>query len=240
MNRVDAFVRIYNDLDREIKKSLKLDSGTSHVRALDILAKKNDLIARNLDILKQYARLRNCIVHDTASGIEEPIAVPLPEVIERYNSILSRFMNPLIVYDICTHRSKMLVAAPDSLALDIMQAMENLQISRVPILKDEKVAGVFSGSVLIHYLASTKNCVISNHTIMNELAVFTSLDCPSKEEYDFADRTLNVYDAEKYFKKRNKDNHKLVGLFITSDGTRQGRLLGLLTEWDVFNKVEKP
>ncbi len=48
-------------------------------------------------------------------------------------------MNPLTVYDICTYRSKMLVASPNSLAIDVMQAIENQLFSRVPILEDESV-----------------------------------------------------------------------------------------------------
>lgn len=238
MSRVDEFIRIYNDLDKEIKKVLKLDNRVSHMKALDIVSKKSDLIARNLVALKQYARLRNCLVHDTVSGVEGAIAVPQLEVVERYKSILNRFINPLTVYDICTHRSKLLVASPNSLSIDIMEAMENLLISRVPIIENENVIGVFNGNVLIHYLANTKKCLISNNTIMKELVQYTDLDCHRKEQFDFVDRNLNVYDAEKYFKKRNKDNHKLVALFITSDGTRNGKLLGLLTEWDLFNKIE--
>lgn len=238
MNRVEEFIRIYNDLDREMKKSLKLDKHMPHVKALDIISKKNDLIARNLDALKQYARLRNCLVHDTVSGVDDPIAVPLLEVVEKYRSILNRFINPLTVYDICTHRSKMLAASPNSLSIDVMEAMENLLISRVPILENEKVIGLFNGNALIYYLASTKQCLISTSTMMHELKEFTNLDCHRKEEFDFVHKTLNVYDAEKYFNKRNKNNHKLVALFITSDGTIQGRLLGLLTEWDLFNKMK--
>ncbi|MCT4595697.1 MAG: CBS domain-containing protein [Anaeromicrobium sp.] len=238
MNRVDEFIRTYNDLDREIKNTLKLDKHISHMKALDILSKKSDLIARNLDVLKQYARLRNCIVHDTISGVGQAIAVPLAEVVERYKSILNRFKNPLTVYDICTHRSKLLVASPKSIAIDVMQAMESLLISRVPIVENENVVGIFNGNVLIYYLANTKNYSISKDTTMDELMEFTKLDYNRKEQFDFADKNLNVYDAEKYFKKRNKDNHKLVALFITSDGTKQGRLLGLLTEWDLFNKID--
>ncbi len=238
MNRVDEFIQIYNDLDREMKKKLRLDNRISHVKALDILSKKSDLISRNLDVLKQYARLRNCIVHDTVSGVEEPIAVPLQEVVDRYKSILKRFQNPLTVYDICTHRSKLLVTSPNSLVIDVIQGIESTLISRVPIIENENVIGVFDGNVLMYYLARTKKWSISSHTVMNELKEFTSLDYQRKEQFDFIQKTLNVYDAEKYFKKRNKDNHKLVGLFITSDGTSQGRLLGLLTEWDLFNKID--
>lgn len=238
MNRVDEFIRIYNELDKEIKKLLNLDNHVSHMKALDILSKKNDFIAKHLNVLKQYARLRNCIVHDTISGVEEPIAVPLQDVVVRYNNILNRFKNPLTVYDICTHRSRMLVASPNSLIIDVMKAMENLLISRVPIIEDEKVKGVFNGNVLIYYLASLKECLVSNNTEMNKLRKFTNLDCHRKEQFDFVDKTMNVYDAEKYFKKRNKNEHKLVALFITSDGTSQGKLLGLLTEWDLYNKID--
>ncbi len=238
MNRVDEFIRIYNDLDREIRNGLKLDKRISHMRALEISSKKSDVIERNLDALKQYARLRNCIVHDTFSGIEEPIAVPLPEVVEKYKSILNRFKNPLTAYDICIHRSKILVASPNSLVMDVIESMDKLLVSRVPIIEDEKVIGVFNGNVLIYYLSRTKRSLISNNTLIKELNEFTNLDSHRKETYDFIDKTLNIYEIEKYFKDRNKDDHKLVALFITSDGTRYGKLLGLLTEWDLYNKID--
>ncbi len=237
MNRVDEFIQIYNDLDREMRKLLNLDKRISHMKVLDILSKKNDFIARNIDSLKQYARLRNCLVHDTISGIQEPIAVPVQEVVEKYRSILNRLKNPLTVYDICTHRSKMLVATPNSIVLDVMRSMEKLLISRVPIIENEKVIGVFNGNVLIYYLASKEKCSILNGATMNEMAQFTNLHAHRKEEFDFVHKNLNLYDAEKFFKKRNKNNHKLIALFITSDGTREGRLLGLITEWDLFNKI---
>ncbi|MCR1897628.1 hypothetical protein NSA47_01310 [Irregularibacter muris] len=237
MNRVDEFIRIYNELDREMRKKLNADTRMSHMKALNILANKNDLISRNIDTLKQYARLRNCIIHDTISETADPIAVPLPEVVEKYQMILNRFKNPLTVFDLCTHRSKMLVASPNSLAVDIMQSMEKLLISRVPILEGENVIGVFNGNVLVYYLASTEKCLISENTMMNDFVEFTKLDGQRKEEYYFVNKFLNVYDAEKHFKQKNKDNHKLVALFITSDGTSQGKLLGMLTEWDLFNKI---
>ncbi|WP_026476600.1 CBS domain-containing protein [Alkaliphilus transvaalensis] len=237
MDRVEEFIQIYNDLDREIKNALKLNNSIFHVKALEIMSKKNDLIAQNLELLKQYARLRNCIVHDTVTGVKGAIAVPLPEVIEHYRSVLNRFRNPLTVYDICTHRSKMLVATPDSLILDITDAMENLLISRVPLLDNEAVVGVFNGHVLIHYLASTKKCLLSNNTLMKDLKEFTELESHRKEQFLFVNKTLNIYEAKNYFKDRNRDQHRLIGLFITSDGTKDGKLLGLLTEWDLYNKL---
>ncbi|MTI46300.1 hypothetical protein [Sporosalibacterium faouarense] len=238
MNRVDEFIQTYNDLDREMKKSLKLDNHISHMKTLDILSKRSDLISRNIDVLKQYARLRNCIVHNTVSGVEEPIAVPLQEVVERYKSILNRFRNPLTVYDICTHRSKMLVASPNSLAIDVMKSMGKLLISRVPIIENENVIGVFNGNVLINYLANTEKCLVSNKTLMKELGEFTNLEHNRKEQFAFIEKSLNIYDAQKYFKEKNKNDHKLVTLFITSNGSRHGRLLGLLTEWDLYNKID--
>lgn len=238
MNRVDEFIRTYNDLDREIRRVLRLDNRVSHMKALDIVSKKNELIYRNLSALKQYARLRNCIVHDTVPGIEAPIAVPLQEVVDKYKDIFNRFRNPLTVLDICTHRSKMLVASPSSLVVDIMHAMEQLLISRVPIIEKECIKGMFNGNVLIYYLTSLNTCSISENITMGNLKEFTKLDAHRKERFDFVHKTLNVYDAEKYFKKNNKKEHKLVGLFVTSDGTNHGKLLGLLTEWDVFNKID--
>ncbi|WBW97059.1 CBS domain-containing protein [Oceanirhabdus sp. W0125-5] len=238
MKRVDEFIRAYNDLDREIRRALRVDKHFSHMKALELVAKKDELIYRNLSFLKQCARLRNCIVHDTVPGIEEPIAVPLQEVVDKYKDIFYNFRNPLTVFDICTHRSEMLVASPRSLVVDVMHAMDELLISRVPIIENECVKGIFNGNVLIYYLTSLKKCIVSDNTTMENLLEFTELNAQRKEGFHFVDKTLNVYDAEKYFKKNNKNGHRLVGLFITSDGTSKGKLLGLLTEWDIFNKID--
>lgn len=233
MKRVDIFLQTYNDIDREIKKILNLNRHVSHMKALDIISKKNELIERNLDELKQYARLRNCLVHDTVSKFESPIAEPLPEVVENYKNILNKLRNPLTVYDICTHRSKILVATPNSKVIDVMHSMKELLISRVPILEDDRVIGVFNGNTLIYYLSDTKDCLITSNATIDNLMKHVSLNSHRKENFEFIGKKLNVYEAENNFKIKNKDDHKLIAQFITSDGTRKGRLLGILTEWDL-------
>lgn len=235
MERVEEFLRTYNNLDREVRRALRVDNRMSHMKSLEIMAKKNDTIAANLGLLKQYARLRNCLVHDTIQGMEAPIAIPMPEVVERYKEIFNKFKNPLTVLDICTHRSNMLLASPESSVIDLMEAMKELLISRVPVVRKGRVIGMFSGNTLIYYLMSLPNCELSKRVRMDELGEFTDLDKQRKEKFEFVSKSINIYDAERFFKKSNKKSNKLIGLIITTDGTAEGKLLGMVTEWDLFN-----
>lgn len=237
MKNVDIFLQTYNEFDREIKKLLGADDHMPHGKALDRISKKNKLIFKNLRELKTYARLRNCIIHDTVSGIEKPIAEPLPEVTENYVRILNRLKNPLTAYDICTYRSKMLVTNCNQLAIDIMHTMKELLITRVPILEKDRVIGVFNGNTLIYYMINKENPIITNKTVVGDFMEYASLSAQRKEHFEFVKRGITVYEVEELFKSINKDNHKLISLFITSDGTQKGRLLGMVTEWDLFNKV---
>ncbi len=238
MKNVDIFLQTYNDLDKEIRKLLGIDTYLSHYKVLEKISRRNELISRNLDELKTYARLRNCIVHDTISGTEKPIAEPLPEIVENYKKILNRLINPLTVYDICTHRSKILLASPNQLAIDVMHAMKQQLISRVPIIKNERVIGVFNGNTLIYYMTNAENPIIRNNTTINDFMRYISLDAYRKEHFEFVNKYVSVFEAESLFKSKNKNNHKLIALFITSDGTQNGKLLGIVTEWDIFNKIE--
>ncbi|SHK52284.1 CBS domain-containing protein [Paramaledivibacter caminithermalis] len=239
MRNVEVFLHTYNEFDKQIKKILGVDGYMSHTKVLDRLAKKNKLINRNIDELKAYARLRNCIVHDTtSSGFGKPIAEPLPEIVENYKRILNLLINPLTVYDICTYRSKMLIASPNQLAMDVMHAMKQQLVSRVPIVEDDKVVGVFNGNTLIYYMLSTYNPIITDKSTINDFMKYASLDTQRKEHFEFVTKKISIYEAENLFKYKNKDNHRLIALFITSDGTQKGKLLGIVTEWDINNKIK--
>lgn len=236
MSKAKRFVQVYNEFDKEIKKILALDGYMSHSRVLDRVAKQNKLIALNLDELKTYAKLRNCLVHDVSSIIDRPIAEPVDEIIDNYESILNRLRNPLTVIDVCTHRSNLLVTSKEQNVIDLMRVMEDQLVSRVPILEDDKVIGVFNGNTVIYYTINEEHHVTDNIYI-EDIMKYAQLKSHRKEHFDFVDKKLTVFEAEELFKEQNKNNHKLIALFITSNGRENGKLLGIVTEWDIFNKV---
>ncbi|WP_425449619.1 CBS domain-containing protein [Dethiothermospora halolimnae] len=238
MGRAEKFLQIYNDFDREVKRILSVSVHMPHNKALNIIAKRNKLVQKNLDILKSYSRLRNSIVHETITGAERAIAEPLPEVVENYENILNRLKNPLTAYDICTYRQKLLVATSNNLAIDIMNAMKEMLITRVPIIKDDRVVGVFNGNTLIYYMINKKNPIITEETTIKDFMEYATLDTYRKENFDFVATDTTVFEIEELFRRENENNHKLIALFITSDGSQKGKLLGMVTEWDLYNKTK--
>lgn len=237
MSNAKRFIQIYNEFDKEIKKILNLDGYMSHTRVLDRVAKQNKLVAINIDELKTYAKLRNCLVHDVSGITDKPIAEPIDEIVDNFSDILSRLKNPLTVYDVCTHRSELLVTSKDQSVLDIMRVMEDQLISRVPILKDDRVLGVFNGNTLMYYLANDNAYCVDEDMKIEDMIDYCLLESHRKENFEFVEKDLTVFEAEELFKLHNKDNHKLIALFITSNGSKSGKLLGMVTEWDIFNKV---
>jgi len=60
-----------------------------------------------------------------------------------------------------------------------------------------------------------------------------SLDCEKSEGFRFMSADATVAEAASLFKESLKRHSRLGAVFVTEDGKRSQKLLGLLTVWDI-------
>ncbi|MDD4796853.1 MAG: CBS domain-containing protein [Eubacteriales bacterium] len=233
----EQFLQLYNRLDKFMRMLAQSSPSTPHAELLDRIRKYelNGTIAysRNNEFLKDMARLRNTIVHNPKEDAEV-IALPLQSVVERYAALIDKAMSPPSCMQIAIPRASVLSAGWHDRIGDTARRMRKAEYSHIPILKDDVVLGVFSESSLYTYFALRGELVLDESATIADLAGVTALDAHSSECFRFLPASADMDDLLDLFQNIKHGRKRLVMVFVTHDGRPTGRLVGILTAWDVL------
>ncbi|MCQ2437607.1 MAG: hypothetical protein MJ099_04360, partial [Clostridia bacterium] len=75
---------------------------------------------------------------------------------------------------------------------------------------------------------------LNDRSRMCDIREATSLREASASRYAFMPEKTTIQQARATFNEHNEKNKRLNAIFITTDGTSSGRLLAMLTPWDVL------
>ena len=64
---------------------------------------------------------------------------------------------------------------------------------------------------------------------------YIKLENHSSEYFDFVKRNEKLASAQNLFNKSIKKDKKLVMLFVTENGKKTEKILGIITPWDLFD-----
>lgn len=233
----EQFLQYYNRLDKYMRILTQSPTATPHVELLERVRKHalNRAIAhpQTIEFLKDMARLRNTIVH-TPKENGEVIALPLVSAVDRYAALVERAISPPRCMDMAIARRDILCAHMDDGVLDSVRRMKKAQYSHLPILKDERVEGVFSESSLYTYFALKGELIIDHSMKIGHLGRVTDLDAHSSECFEFMSDEADMDDLLDLFQEQKHGRKRMVMVFITDRGKPNEALRGILTLWDIL------
>ncbi|NLO87891.1 MAG: CBS domain-containing protein [Firmicutes bacterium] len=233
-SNAEAFLAVYNELDRYMRVKLGKENWVSHPSLLREMAKTDKLFKLYHDLLCDMAELRNAIVHNPHSGKIEPIAEPHAEIVKLYTDIKEAVLHPpLALETIAVPRRDIYTTTMDANARSVMQTMIENSYTHVPVLQGETLAGVFSENTVFSYLARHHICALDRDICIGEFAEFIPLNKHVSERFEFVPRKATVADVEELFAEEIKDQKRLAAVFITETGKAGEKILGLVTPWDL-------
>ncbi|HOX30073.1 MAG TPA: hypothetical protein P5080_01310 [Candidatus Paceibacterota bacterium] len=230
---VEEFLTIYNELDSFMRKQLRCRDA-SHIFLLDRMAEKNYIFRNFREELKEYARLRNAIVHNPFMRIAEPIAEPHFEIVRRYQTLKDKILNPPRAMSIAVGVGDIYATALDANALETMKVMNEKIYSFVPVLNIRKrIVGVFSENVIFSYLTENEACIIDKSTKISEFWKYVPIEKHSSEYFEFVPKNTLVAGIKEKFEIGLTQRKRLGVVYITDNGRSDGLLLGMITAWDM-------
>lgn len=134
ISMVRRFLNAFNAIEKILIKQQngredddRYEAFTSRVR------KSTTLNAPAKDLLQEYAKLRNVIVHEPWTAREEPIASPLPATVERIERILENLEKPPTVFGTLGQQKIAVLGADDEISefLDKVDDPDNYSQSPV-------------------------------------------------------------------------------------------------------------
>ena len=112
-----------------------------------------------------------------------------------------------------------------------IKVMKERVFTHIPIMTGNKVWGVFSESTLLDLAEKGHLPKVDKNTQFVDLGSFITYHKTCV--YDFVDSNATLDDIRRIFYDEISKRRKLEVLFITSTGTKDGNLLGMITVWDI-------
>ena len=230
MSNVREFLDLYNELERLLKNKYRATGRRfpSFIMRFESEAEGK----RHRDELELCRETRNLLSHSPLIDGEE-LVTPSDRLIDVLRGIIAEVKDPPTAMTICTPTDKLLLCTGRERASDVIRAMRENGYSHVPILEDGVLYGVFSAGTLLASLAEGSE-TYGAESLVADFARFLPPNVERQESYLFAPPDATYYDLKDEFEPKGPGRARVAAVFVTSDGTARGKVLGMITPWDML------
>ena len=217
----------FEDLVR-IKYKVKDEEGAFYIL---LNQKEYKKFEKDINLIR---KIRNLLSHGECKG-EGKTAIEINEnIIEKLKEIISLLENPPLIES--RYITEMFVVDLEEKLENLIKTMNEKKISHVPVLdKDKKLVGVFSENTIFSKLSDDEIIEIGKEYKVKDYEKYIKLENHSSEYFDFIKRNEELASAQNLFNKSIKKDKKLVMLFVTENGKKTEKILGIITPWDLLD-----
>jgi|SRR5579863_1639385 len=227
------FLEAYNRIDDFMRRTLNERPGFNHSQLLAEMVKRDALFRISRYDLDLFARLRNAIVHNPLGSDSKPIAEPHPDVVQKYEHLVSSLLDPPLASTVAIPLEEIFSAKWSDQVLRIVEMMQENIYTHVPILENGIIVGVFSESTFLSVLAGRRRISIDDATTLSDLRGFVPLSGGLSEVFEFISVNTSIAEVALRFQLNFSVRKRLGVLFLTGKGDPTEQLCGLITAWDV-------
>ena len=195
------------------------------------IQKENKKFKQDIEVIR---KIRNLISHGECK-IDGKVAIKINEnIIKKFKEIINFLENPPLVTS--RYITKMFVVDLEEKLETLIKVMNEKKISHVSVLdKDKKLIGVFSENTIFSKLSDDEIIEIGKEYKVKDYEKYIKIENHSSEYFDFIKRNEELSAAQTLFNKSIKSDKKLVKIFITENGKKSEKILGILTPWDLLD-----
>ncbi|NMA65172.1 MAG: CBS domain-containing protein [Clostridiaceae bacterium] len=227
MTNADRFLNAYAQIEHELQKCLDLKRHRRFYDLLDLTCKDNPVINKYKFDLRKFGDLRNAIVHDRADG--EVIAQPNDDVVKKIEKIARLLLRPPLVVPL--FQKEVATISFDAPLSRAIKAMGKYNYSQLPVMKDNKIAGLLTSNMVVRWMGARLEKEIYN---LQEAYVWDVLPFSgAKDNYRVVPATTSLFDVQELFFRYQVKVHKLEAVLITRKGKLDEQILGIITNLDL-------
>ncbi|WP_203362726.1 CBS domain-containing protein [Bacillus sp. REN10] len=218
-----AFNRIHQQL-----KQLALKSDQhSFMEILHDCARSHASVRSHLDELKQFAKLRNAIVHQKINA-EFYIAEPHENIVKRIEQIDALLSQPASALSIASQ--PVCIVELHTPFVRVLHMIQELSYSEYPVFDQGTCKGILTGEEMLKWMAHQQT---DNHIPLHEVTVRDLLSEQSRSKVAFIKKDANIFEVEHLFENYQSNNQKLEAILITPNGTSKELPIAMITSWDL-------
>jgi CBS domain-containing protein len=233
---IQEFIDLYNTLDDYLRKELRSEKNIDHSILLRMMAERNRIVDIYQKDFRMFSRIRNMLVHNPYPRNANPLFYPHEYVLNKYKELVSLVLNPPKALSIAVPGGKIYTAKLSTRIHKLMKIMVKNNYTHIPILKDNKLIGIFSENTLLSYLVGEKETIILKDATVEIFKDYIKPEKHLNEYFEFVARDALLEEIEEIFSRGMKGGKRVAVVYITHSGKFTEQLLGMITPWDLANK----
>lgn len=224
----ELFLNTYRDLEELLCAKYGMRSGAVQ----EFAAREGKRYSEDLNLCRD---IRNLLSHHAEVDGSDAV-IPSEAVQHRLEEILAFAKDPPRALSVSTRLENLFRAEPEDKVSYLTDAMERRGYSHVPVLdKEHRLIGVFSVSTLFSYAKRHPDFSFKELTV-RDMADCLPPESHATEKFGFVDRDAGLGEIRDSFKSNGPSSRRVAAVFVTSDGTAGGKVLGMITPWDIIKK----
>lgn len=189
---------------------------------------------KHYNVIYYCANVRNVCVHNSKIS-NDYLVQPNKYLYDELKKIINLVENPKKIIDIAILDNNIYKSNLDNKVKETIKIMNDKTYTHIPILHQNKLYGLFCEKTLLNFINNNKQVSINYDTRFEEIKGYLELK-EYKDIIKFMSKDVLVDELIKTFKDDFVNRKKLECIFITDTGNENGKLLGLITIWDVLGK----
>jgi len=227
LNNAERFLNAYAAIERELQKILDLKEHRRFYVMVDQAARVNPMIKRYRFDLREYADLRNAIVHDRAGG--KIIATPNDDVVESIEAIASTLLKPPKVVPL--FQKEVLTLTADDTVSQAIRCLSLHGYSQAPIMERGSIYGLITSNMIVRWMGAglAEGTFDLNETTVGEILSHAK----DGNDYSIISSSTCLFDIPELFLRFQEKGSKLEAAIITRQGDDKGPIIGIITHRDL-------
>jgi CBS domain-containing protein len=228
MKNSEAFLNAFNKIEKQLRRTAHARPWIPFAQLVSRASRDLPEVRRFREDLKEFADLRNAIVHDRMH--DEVIAEPNTWAVERIAMIADLLTAPPSVIPLFA--KKVFTVSADYSLADAVKLMKKHEFSKLPVLDRQKgYAGLMTANAVTRWLGENADAgPIDLHGVKVEDVVCYAEDGDS---VIFIGPEATVFEVFEHFHRVESRGQSLEAVIITEHGIRSGHILGLITVSDL-------
>ena len=223
---LNAFIAI-EDYLRQITRNRGVDEHKSFGQRIGIASRHHPTIKRFRYDLKEFAQLRNAIVHDRAGG--EVIAEPNETAVQAIERVVELITDPPSIYPL--FKREVYVSKAGSPLSKAIRVMGDHDLSKLPVIDKGVCIGLLTSNTITSWLAKADRPSDIN---LLEVEVRDLLPYNKHaDHYRLTARTTSLCEIVDHFEQYEKRGKRLDAVLISESGKADEKLIGVMTLADL-------
>ncbi len=223
----DRFIDAFNKIEEYLRRYTKRGKSESFYALVATASESHATVRRFSTDLKEFADLRNAIVHERTDG--HVIAEPNDAAVEAIEHIASLLLNPPKVIPL--FQSEVETVSVDDPITEAVRTMFEKSFSQVPVYDGISFVGLLTSNSIARWLGAraTEDIFSLSETPVSDVLEYTE----DTENFYFLRRDATVFEVLEAFHTFERQGKRLEAILITQNGKRSESLMGIITIWDL-------